>query len=149
MRPVGSTLTRPRSGDPDGPAGMKWPSKARSTCSISDGGAGQPRHHLGGREPQHRRDVGVVGEPVGGVRIPAGGLQRRDQRRARGLGPVHRGPLVAAVLGQAERLPQARQGVLAAEQLAGPQDGQHQVEFGFPRGLLAEDVQARRGSGRP
>ena len=32
--------------------------------------------------------------------------------------------------------------MLAAEQLAGPQDGQHQVEFGLPRGLLAEDVQA-------
>ena len=57
-----------------------------------------------------------------------------------GLGLVHRGPLVGAVLGQTERLPQAGEGVLAAEQLAGPQDGQHQVEFGLPRWLLAEDV---------
>ncbi|SGZ64868.1 Uncharacterised protein [Mycobacterium tuberculosis] len=32
---MGSTLTRPRSGDPDGPAGMNRPSKALSTCSIS------------------------------------------------------------------------------------------------------------------
>ncbi|COW70034.1 Uncharacterised protein [Mycobacterium tuberculosis] len=29
----------------------------------------------------------------------------------------------------------------AAEQLAGPQDGQHQVEFLLPRWVLPEDVQ--------
>ena len=46
-----------------------------------------------------------------------------------------------AVLVQAERLPQPGHGLIAAEQLPGAQDRQHQVEFGFAGGRLAEDVQ--------
>ena len=141
MRPVGSTLTRPRSGDPDGPAGMNRPSSARSTWSIS---AAVPARRGTTSVAANRSTAatsGVVGEPVGGIGIPAGGLQRRDQLPGRGLGLVDRRPFVGAVLGQTERLPQAGQDVLAAEQLAGPQDGQHQVEFGLPRWLLPQDVQ--------
>ena len=47
-----------------------------------------------------------------------------------------------AVLVQAERLPQPGHGLVAAEQLPGAQDRQHQVEFGFAGGRLAEDVQS-------
>ena len=61
--------------------------------------------------------------------------------RALRLGRVDGGALVVAVLGEAERLAQAGHRLLAAEQLAGPQDRQHQVEFGLPGGRLAEDVQ--------
>ncbi|SKT87276.1 Uncharacterised protein [Mycobacteroides abscessus subsp. abscessus] len=35
MRPVGNTLTNPRSGEPEGPASMNLPSSARRTASIS------------------------------------------------------------------------------------------------------------------
>ena len=108
-------MTRPRSGDPDGPDGMNRPSSALQHLVDFRRGAGQPGHHLGGGEPQHRGDVGVVGEPVGGGRVPAAGLQRRDQFAGRGLGLVDGRPLVGAVLGQAQRLPQARQRMLAAE----------------------------------
>ena len=34
-----------------------------------------------------------------------------------------------------------RQDALATEQLARPEDGEHQVEFGLPRGLLTQYVQ--------
>ena len=61
--------------------------------------------------------------------------------RAAASALIDRRPLVGAVLGQTQRLPQAREDMLAAEQLARPQDGQHEVEFGLPRGLLAQDMQ--------
>ncbi len=50
--------------------------------------------------------------------------------------------LVTAVLGEAERLTQPRHGLLTAEQLPGPQDGQHQVEFACAGRLLAQHMQA-------
>ncbi len=79
MRPVGSTLTRPRSGEP-GRAGRDEPAVERPQDLVDlAGGAGQPRHHLGGGEAQDRRDLGVVGERVDGRGVPAGLLQRRDQ----------------------------------------------------------------------
>ncbi len=122
---------------------MNRPSRARSIWSISRRRAGQPRHHLGGGEPQHRRDVGVVGEPVdGGSGSQPVACSAATSSRAAASAASTRRPFVGAVLGQPERLAQAGHDVLAAEQLTGPQDGQHQVEFGFARGRLAEDVQA-------
>ena len=73
--------------------------------------------------------------------VPAGLLQLGDQCAGAGFGVVDGGAVVVAVLGQTERLPQARHRLLAAEQLPGPQDRQHQVEFGLARRRLAEDVQ--------
>ena len=142
MRPVGSTLTRPRSGEPDGPAGMNRPSSARRICSISPAVPASRGTTSVAANRRIARDVGVVGEAVDGVGVPAAVLQRGDQFAGLRLGGVDGGAVVVAVLGQAERLPQARHGLLAAEQLAGPQDGQHQVEFGLARRRLAEDVQA-------
>ena len=103
--------------------------------------AREPRHHLGGREPQNRRDIGVVGERIDDVRVPAGLLQCGNQCAGPCLGRVDGGAVVGAVLGQAERLAQTGHRLLAAEQLPGPQDRQHQVEFGLARRRLAEDVQ--------
>ena len=50
---------------------MNRPSRARRIWSISPAVPAQPRHHLGGREAQDRRDVGVVGERVGGGGDPS------------------------------------------------------------------------------
>ena len=61
-------------------------------------GLAQPRHDLGGREPQHRGDVGVVGDPVDGRRRPsrspaaprparAPAPRRRRRRRGRRCRP--------------------------------------------------------------
>ncbi len=150
MRPVGSTLTRPRSGEPDGPAAMNRPSSARRICVDLPGRARQPRHHLGGGEPQDRGDVGVVGEGLGDRRHP-------NPRRCSAatsvasprLGGVDGGAFVGAVLGETERLTQTRHRLVAAEQLAGPQDRQHQIEFGLTRRAPARGCAGRRGSGHP
>ena len=57
------------------------------------------------------------------------------------LGRVHGGAFVVTVLGETERLAKAGHALFAAEQLARAQDGEHQVDFGLPRGLFAQDVQ--------
>ena len=121
---------------------MNRPSSARRIWSIS---AAVPASRGTTSVAANRRIAatsGVVGERVDDVGIPAGLLQRRDQSAGPGLGLVDGGAVVGAVLGQAERLPQPRHRLLAAEQLPGPQDRQHQVELGLPRRCLAEDVQA-------
>ena len=72
MRPVGSTLTSPRVGEPDGPAGTYPPSRACRTCVDLVGGARQPRHHLGGGELQHALRPRAVARPEHlGARPPA------------------------------------------------------------------------------
>jgi hypothetical protein len=60
--------------------------------------------------------------------------------RGRRLGGVHRGPVVFAILGQAQRLAQPRHGLVAAEQLPCAQYGQHQIEFDTARGFFTENM---------
>ncbi len=86
---------------------------------------------------------------VGDRRVPAGLLQLGNQCAGAGFGLVDGGAVVVAVLGQAERLSQTGHRLLAAEQLSGPQDRQHQVEFAAHRTAPGRARAARRGSGRP
>ena len=103
-------------------------------------GARQSGHHLGAREPQDRRHVAVIGQPVDHRGVPAGLLKLGKQCASAGFGLVDRGAIVGAVLGKAERLSQPRHRLLAAEQLSRPQDGQHQVQLGLIGRRLAEYV---------
>ena len=107
---MGSTLTSPRSGEPDGPAGMNPPSSARRIWSISPSVRRSRGTTSVAANAQHRSDVGVVGEPRRRRRRPSPvGLHRGDQLARRGLGlRRRRASVVGAVLGQAQRLPQAR-----------------------------------------
>ena len=141
MRPVGSTLTRPRSGEPDGPDGMNRPSSARRIWSISPAVSASRGTTSVAANRRIVRDDGIVGESADRRCVPAGFLQRRHQFAGGRLGGVHRGPVVVAVLGEAERLAQPRHGLVTAEQLPCPQNGQDQIEFAIPRRLLAQDVQ--------
>ncbi len=72
--------------------------------------------------------------------LPAGGLHARDQGVRQRLDLVD--PDLGRVVGQAQRLTQARQALLAAPHLAGAQDREHEVHPGVARGGRAEDVQA-------
>ena len=143
MRPVGSTLTSPRSGEPDGPAGMK-PAVQRPQYLVDFGvGAGEARHHFGGGEAQVPRDVGVVGEPVGGGGIPIAACNRRHQFPCRGLGL--RRPMVRSSVPSSARPSACRRPGSAcsppnswrARRMASTRSSS-----ASPRGLLAEDVQA-------
>ena len=142
MRPVGSTLTSPRSGEPDGPAGDEPAVEGAQDLVDLARGARQPGHHLGGGEPQNRCDVGVVGEPSRRRPGPSRGLlQLADQCAGPCLGVVDaaRSSVPSSASPSACRRPGTV--VLAAEQLPGPQDRQHQVEFGLARRRLAQHVQ--------
>ena len=77
----GSTLTSPRSGEPDGPAGMKPPSRACRTRGISCDGRVEPRHDLLRREPEHPLDL-----PTSAARASA------RRRRGAASGPSRRPP---------------------------------------------------------
>ena len=105
------------------------------------GRARQPRDHLGCRETQNRRHVGVVGDGVDGGGIPPRGRKGHNEFAGLRLGRVHGGAFVVTVLGETERLAKAGHALVAAEQLARAKDGEHQVDFGLPRGLFAQDVQ--------
>ncbi len=70
-----------------------------------------------------------------------GFLQCCDQLAGSSLGGVHRGSVVIAILGQAQRLAQPRHCLVAAEQLPRAQYGQHQIEFDTAGGLFTENMQ--------
>ena len=106
-------------------------------------------HHLGGRETQNRRYVGVVGDGVDGARIPARVSKRHNEFAGLCLGGVHRGAFVVAVLGETERLAKAGHALLTAEQLARAQDGEHQVDFWLHPSAFRPGCAVRRGSEHP
>ena len=169
MRPVGSTLTRPRVGEP-GRAGRDVTAVERVQHGRHlVGGAGQARHHLGrgesstrttsaDRRPAPRHQRGSA--PVGGLHAgdqPAGQLSIRSTRR-----PVPAGP--AAIAAARRAVAPARRGrqqlllVQAEGGERGPQPGHRaaappqtwrarstastRLTRASPVGRLAEDVQA-------
>ncbi len=107
MRPVGSTLTSPRSGEPDGPAAMNRPSSARRIWGIS---AVVPAS-LGTTSVAANRRIGAtsalsVSESTA-CGIPARILQRSNEFAGLLFGGVDGGAFVVSVLGEAERLSKA------------------------------------------
>ena len=72
--------------------------------------------------------------------MPAAGLQSGQEPAGLLLGFIHSGAVVGAVLGQSKGLTQAGNALLTAEQLPGPQDCQHHVQFSLPGRGQPEDV---------
>ena len=68
-------------------------------------------------------------------------MQSSQQSAGLLLGRIDGYAVVGAILGKPEGLPQAGNALLAAEQLPGPQNRQHHVQFGLPGRGLPEDVQ--------
>ena len=109
-------------------------------------GRGQPRHHLGRREPQHPLDVHLAGSRA--TRPRHGGAARAPSRRppcprpGRAPAPRPRRPGPGRVVGAGPAPRAGPAGRLAAPHLAGAQDREHQVDPRLAGRRLAEDVQA-------
>ena len=122
---------------------MNRPSSARRIWSISSAVPASRGTTSVAANRRMRGDVGVVGERVDARRVPSRCPAARRRVRARAcLGGVDGGAVVAAVLGQPERLPQPghRSGRrrTAGGRAGSPAPGRVRL----PRGLFAEDVQA-------
>ena len=121
---------------------MKPPSRACSTASSSSVVASSRGTTCSAAKRRTRTTVGSVVQVVGGGGLPAGLLHRLDERSRLGLDRVD-GAGRSAPSVETERRAQAghRTG-LAAPDLRGPQDRQHQVDAGLALRRLAEHVQA-------
>lgn len=143
MRPVGRTLTRPRSGDPDGPAGYEAAVQRVHGVGEFVGRGRHARDHLGGREGE---DVGdrvrqTCGDPGHRLRVPVRVVHRLD-KGARLLLDLVGGGAGGGGLVEAQRLAQPGEGRRTAPDLAGAQDRQDQVDPVVPGGRVAQHVQA-------